>query len=111
MAPKLTPKIHVHRSCKWGLHFQVHDKESESVYNTTLTVNATKAVNNTNVYCVFESHLGTSNHSLNATLMIITGRILFYLLCNNYNATFRQKGVVGNIHFPEYLMVKQWFPL
>ena len=48
-------------------------KESQNMYNATLTVNATEAVNNTNLYCVFENHDG-SNHSLTATLKIISGR-------------------------------------
>ena len=50
-----------------------HDKESQNIYNATLTVNATKAVNNTNLYCVFDNNNG-SDHSLTATLRIISGK-------------------------------------
>ena len=48
------------------------DKESQNIYNATLTVNATNAVNNTNLYCVFDNN--GSNHSLTATLRIISGK-------------------------------------
>ena len=48
------------------------EKESENIYNATLTVNASKAVNNTNLYCVFEDKNG-SNHSMTAILKIISG--------------------------------------
>jgi hypothetical protein len=85
MAPMLTPTIHVHHSCKIFLS----DKESQNIYNATLTVNATKDVNNTDVYCVSEDHLGASNHSLNAILMITKGN---FLQCNN-NLLQTKKGL------------------
>ena len=47
-------------------------KESQNLYNATLTVNATKAINNTNLHCVFENR-NDSNHSSTATLKIISG--------------------------------------
>ena len=49
------------------------ESRNSSLYNAMLTVNATKAVNNTNVYCVFENYDGT-NHSLTATLQITAGK-------------------------------------
>ena len=50
-----------------------HGDELE--YITILTVNATEVINNTVVYCVFEESgdKGGSNHSHNATLLVITG--------------------------------------
>jgi hypothetical protein len=51
--------------------------KEQNIYNAILTVNATKAENNTNVYCVFEDGNG-SNHSLSATLLIITGTCFTY---------------------------------
>jgi hypothetical protein len=54
-----------------------YDRERENGnisynYIWTLTVNATKAVNNTYVHCVFENN-NVTDRSLNATLQIIAG--------------------------------------
>ena len=67
------------------------DQESQYIYNTTLTVNATKAVNNTDVSCVFEDHGTASNHSLNATLKIIAGRNKYNKSLTAYYGTFHEK--------------------
>ena len=57
-----------------GFIFSV-DKNYRDEYITILTVNATEVINNTVVYCVFEESgdEGGSNHSHNATLLVITG--------------------------------------
>ena len=47
-------------------------------YNMTLTINATRANNNTNMHCVFEEtgDDGGSAHSETATLLVVTGKQL-----------------------------------
>ena len=56
------------------------DKEDENSneYIGTLTVNATEAINNTQMYCVFEETVGngSSVHSKNATLLTIAGKYM-----------------------------------
>lgn len=57
-----------------GFIFSV-DREGENKYITMLSVNATEAINNTEVYCVFEKigDIDDSNHSLTATLLVVAG--------------------------------------
>ena len=67
-----------------GFTFSHHkDSQNSSMYNTRLTVNATEAINNTNVSCVFENN-DVSDHSLTATLQIIAGKVLETALQHNY---------------------------
>lgn len=58
-----------------GFIFSV-DRESENKYITMLSVNATEAINNTDVYCVFEKSGDNddNNHSLTATLLVVAGK-------------------------------------
>ena len=55
-----------------GFVFSV-GRESQKLYNATLTVKATEAVNNTSVSCVFEDN-DASNQSLTAILQIVAGK-------------------------------------